>query len=125
MRVAIGPRFDGWPQPGSQLPEDTGEVLVARDAQMESDWDEWGYVPDVHGEGPIAIYYQPFARPTAEVMALQDPYDRGDEFIFEPYKILLAAPGLWLLTLVSPEESPVFREALLGELMQAGSTSSP
>ncbi len=112
MRVAVeGADESGflpWSRGRLDLPVGTGEALVVRDVAMEAAWDEKGYVRDELGEGPVAIYYRPFARRTAQVLAMQDPYDHGDDFIFEPYPMLMVAKGLSLVTVVTPDEAPDF-----------------
>ncbi|GAA2904544.1 hypothetical protein Acy02nite_60300 [Actinoplanes cyaneus] len=122
MRVAAGAEavngFGSWPERAAQVPAGTGEVLVARDTAMESGWDDRGYAPDRRGEGPFALYYRPLTRLTTEVMAHQDPYERTG-FRFDPYPMVLAGPGMSLLTLVAPEPDGDFTKALLAALVSS------
>jgi hypothetical protein len=91
---------------------------------MESHWDEHGYTPDTTGQGPFAIYYRPFARRTTEVLALEDPYEHGDHFRYEPYEMVVVGSGLTLLTVVSPDGAEEFTGTILeGLVAQAASLS--
>jgi hypothetical protein len=51
--------FVPWGESGEDFPSEHGEILVVRDADMESAWNEYGYDAPGDLEGPIGILYEP------------------------------------------------------------------
>ncbi|WP_067503466.1 hypothetical protein [Actinoplanes sp. TFC3] len=119
LRVAVGvddsAPFEPWA--GGMVATGREEILVARDEDMEVFWDEHGYALDATGEGPFAIYYSPYGPRSSKVLALEDPYNHGDGFAYEPYEMLVAGRGMSLLTLVTPDEAKEFSATLLDALL--------
>ncbi|HEX5115506.1 MAG TPA: hypothetical protein VFW65_09960 [Pseudonocardiaceae bacterium] len=123
MRTAVdgvlGSEFFRWHDVRPALPDGQGEILVARDAAMNDDWDEHGYRLLPEGEGPFYILYRR-APTNLRVLALQDPF--GLDYRFEPYERELVGGGLSLVTVVLPDADGEFsrgvmaaaRDALLG-----------
>lgn len=115
--ATIGP-FLPWPQARADVPAETGELYVARDAAMEADWDEYGYDPREDGEGPFALLYTPSPLPTTTIRAEQDPYgDRGSGFT--PHEAVLVTAGLSLITMVTPDDDSPFSRDLRDRLIRA------
>ncbi|MGC5021265.1 hypothetical protein [Micromonospora sp. DT47] len=110
--------FLPWPRSRGDVPAGTGEVLVARDTQMEQRWDDVGYSLLEHDEGPFAVLYQPSGRSAVEIKLDEDPYDRPG-FRFGPYPATLVAAGLSLVTLVTPDIESPFSRGILDALRQA------
>jgi hypothetical protein len=121
MIVAVtgvrGDEFAEWSTVRDELPEDAGELLVARDASMEARWDEVGYALMEGGEGPFALYYRRAPRPVVRVRLLDDPYEHGSEF--EPYEATMVSSGMYLVTIVTPGLDSPFSRGLLDLLRQA------
>jgi hypothetical protein len=92
MRVTIGESeavpFRDW-DGTAVLSPGPEEILIARDEAMESHW----------------------------VLALQDPYDHGDGFIYEPYEMVVVGFGLTLLTVVSPDDTDEFTATIIERLL--------
>ena len=119
MVVAVGRQnnepFVPWDDRTVRLSPGTEEVLVARDLEMTTRWDEDGYASDATGLGPFAIYYRPYARRTTEMLALQDPYEH--DFVYEPYPVVVVGAGLSLLTIVTPDDAGAFRQTIAQHLI--------
>ena len=101
---------------------DRSGLLIARDEGMEANWDRSGYALDEHGEGPLALYYQPVGWQSLPMVPRKDPYGRAG-FRYEPYDITVVGTGLSLFTLVTPDDSAFTRAALATLLASAGSTA--
>ncbi|MFP1627904.1 hypothetical protein ACLB9X_22645 [Streptomyces sp. 5K101] len=106
--------FAPWAPGVLQLGERSGHVLVARDEDMVAGWDDSGHVLDSRQEGPFSVAYEPAGRQSLKVMALEDPYVRTG-FGYEPYEISLVGSGLYMITVVAPEEGP-FGQAVVDAL---------
>ncbi|WP_018654746.1 hypothetical protein [Actinomadura flavalba] len=96
------------------LPAASGNVLVARDAEMVRRWDEDGYEPDAGGEGPFMVMYEPCRAPAVRVHVLDDPYARP--FGFAAHDAVLVGARLSLVTLVAPDRDGGFSRWLVAEL---------
>ena len=107
LRIAAGDEntdlFSLWTPGATVWGELTGHVLIARDEEMVTGWDEAGYVLDAREEGPFSLAYEPAGWKSLKATALEDPYARTG-FGYEPYQITLVGSGLWLITVVAPEE---------------------
>ncbi|ATW50662.1 hypothetical protein [Streptomyces peucetius] len=118
LRVASGDEDTGvfWPwTPGAiRWGERTGHVCVARDEKAAAVWDESGYVLDSSGEGPFSVAYEPAGWRSLKATALEDPYVRTG-FGYQPYEISLVGSGLWLITVVAPEDR-TFRRSVVDTL---------
>lgn len=113
----IGP-FLPWLEARGDVPAESGELYVARDAGMEKDWDDFGYDPREDGEGPFALLYGPSPRSSTTISFEEDPYgDRG--FRFDPYEAVLITAGLALITIVTPDEEGSFSRDLRDRLTRA------
>ncbi|SCG69547.1 hypothetical protein GA0070613_4627 [Micromonospora inositola] len=110
--------FLPWQTSRNDVPAGTGEVLVARDAQMEQRWDEVGYSLMEHDEGPFALLYQPSGRTTVQIQVDEDPYGPSG-FRFEPHSATLITAGLSLVTVVTPDAESPFSRRILDALRQA------
>jgi len=109
--------FAAWDS-ARQMPVGTGDVLVARDPQMERRWDDVGYRLMEGDEGPFAVLYEPVVPPLVEIQFNEDPYGRGD-FTFDPYSATMVAAGLSLVTVVTPDADSPFSRRILDGLGQA------
>ncbi|WP_327151183.1 hypothetical protein [Nocardia sp. NBC_01329] len=98
-----------WSEPGD-------EILVARDEEMLTFWDEAGYSLDERDEGPFMLMYSPARWKSLQVTALEDPYARSEESNYDPYEITLVESGLWMITVVVPEEG-VFGRCVVDTLI--------
>lgn len=101
---------------------DTGSLLIARDEEMEANWDRSGYVLDERGEGPLALYYVPAGWQSLPMVPQKDPYGHVG-FRYEPYDITVVGAGLYLFTLVTPDDSAFTRAALDTLLLSFSSTA--
>ncbi|MEV0806663.1 hypothetical protein [Micromonospora sp. NPDC050200] len=99
---------------GAQMPARRGEVLLAKNRDMELRWERDGYF--IEGdEGPVAILYEPAASPSMTMLAIDDPYCRGGSFLYEPYEVTLLGRGMSLVTLVTPQDSSLFETEVVAE----------
>ncbi|WP_460364073.1 hypothetical protein [Actinocorallia lasiicapitis] len=90
---------------------------MARDRAMEVAWDDAGYgLSD--GEGPFALYYEPFLPRTRRIQFLEDPYQR-DGFRFLPYEAGLVGSGLWLVTVITPDSSSLFSRGIIDAVISS------
>ncbi len=117
MRVAITGADDSdfvdWLEVRASIPVDDGELLIVRDADMETAWEEHGYQIPGSAEGPLAILYQPCPARVFSVKAISDPYARDTQFKFEQYGVIVAGSGLTLMTVVTPDtDSKFFRDVI-------------
>jgi hypothetical protein len=119
MVVAIGETgtFTTWAVARAAVPAGTGQVLVARDEQMEQRWDRDGWILVDRDEGPFAVLYQPSPSPQVEVQFNDDPYDRGANF--EPYSATMVMAGMSLVTVITPDRDSPFTRQVLLRLQQA------
>lgn len=119
MRVAVddvaGSEFVAWAGEAARLPAERAEILVARDEDMVDSWDRDGYRLTPDGDGPFQIIYERCPLSRLRVLALDDPYGRTG-FAFEPYEVLLAGTGLYLVTLVTPDADSEFSRSLIDEM---------
>jgi hypothetical protein len=120
MRTAVGgvlgSEFFRWHDIRPALPDERGEILVARDAAMNDDWDEHGYRLGSRGEGPFYILYN--RTPTnLRMLALQDPLSLG--YQFEPYEVELVGSGLFLITVVLPDADSDFSTGVMAAVRDA------
>lgn len=111
--------FSPWVPGQVRASADRGGVLIARDEHMEAVWDLSGYVLDKRGEGPLALYYEPAGWQSLPVVPQEDPYGRVG-FRYEPYDITVVGAGLYLFTLVTPDDGAFTRAALDTLLLSAG-----
>ncbi|MGA3563508.1 hypothetical protein [Melissospora conviva] len=108
--------FVQWRERGLMLPRSKGDVMVARDSMFREVWDERGYVADLTGEGPLTIYYEPCERGFIKAVMREEPYRRDPRYKFSPFDALLLGDGCSVLTIVTPEEVPGFRDEVLNLL---------
>ncbi|XVU27949.1 hypothetical protein ACQPZJ_13155 [Actinoplanes sp. CA-054009] len=111
--------FTGWAEWAGRLPKNVGEVMVARDPEMPSQWDENGYFTDAAGEGPMMFIYEPCADKFVSSVFLDEPYIREDDFGSSQFEGLLLGVGCSSFTLVSPDDAPRFRDGVLELLRRA------
>lgn len=104
--------FAPWIPATVEWGELTDEILVARDEEMLTAWDEAGYALDGRGEGPFMLMYQPAGWKSLQVTALEDPYIRSGGFIYDPYEITMVGSGLWMITVIVPEEGAFGRSVV-------------
>lgn len=107
--------FSPWAPATVPWGERTDEILVARDEEMLIAWDEAGYVLDARGEGPFMLMYRPAGWKSLQARALEDPYVRSEGPDYEPYEITLVGSGLWMITVVVPEEG-IFGQSVVDTL---------
>ncbi len=119
----VGP-FLPWRSRRGQVPAGTGEVYVARDAEMEQRWDDVGYSLMEQAEGPFAVLYQPASQPAVEIQLNDDPYERKG-FGFDPYPATLVTAGLSLVTVVTPDADSPFSRGIINALSQALISQAP
>ncbi|MEV8438252.1 hypothetical protein AB0425_12810 [Actinosynnema sp. NPDC051121] len=121
MRVSAGDParspFVTWRDERPVLPEARGEVLVARDERMLSDWDEHGYEVPGSSAGPFALLYEPCPAPRFPALAQEDPYARGA--LFDPYQITIVGAALSLVTIVTPDEDSEFSRRVIDGVIDA------
>ena len=121
MQVSAGdpaePPFITWRDAGPALPETRGEVLVARDERMLSDWDEHGYALPGSAVGPFFLLYQPCPAPRFRAQVQQDPYVTGMRF--DPYPVTIVGTGLSLITIVTPDEDSEFSRSVIDGMIAA------
>lgn len=101
------------------LPSSRGDVMVARDLALCDAWDEHGYFTDPKGEGPLTIYYEPCKGGLIKTVMRERPYRRDPRYGFDPFDALLVGDGCSVLTIVTPDEAPDFRDDVLDLLRQA------
>jgi hypothetical protein len=123
MRICVttadDSEFIGWPAARASVPDEEGELLIVRDADMESAWDEHGYQVPGSTEGPIAILYQPCTARVFSVTARSDPYARDALFRFDPYDVLVVGSGLTLVTIVTPDTDSEFSKTAIDKLVSS------
>ncbi|WDZ84084.1 hypothetical protein [Micromonospora cathayae] len=111
--------FSRWRAGAGALPESRGDVMVARDSALRDAWDEHGYFTDRTGRGPLAIYYEPCEKGLIKTVMQEEPYRREPQYGFSPFDALLLGDGCSVLTIVTPDGAPHFRDEVLGLLRQA------
>ncbi len=114
--------FSPWVSRQIGTSADRNGLLIARDEEMEANWDASGYALDERGEGPLALYYEPAGWQSLTMVPRKDPYGRVG-FHYEPYDITVVGAGLYLFTLVTPGDSAFTRTALDTLLLSAGPTA--
>ncbi|MFJ8761892.1 hypothetical protein [Streptomyces cyaneofuscatus] len=114
--------FSPWVSRQVGTSADRNGLLIARDKEMEANWDASGYALDERGEGPLALYYEPAGWQSLTMVPRKDPYGRVG-FHYEPYDITVVGAGLYLFTLVTPGDSAFTRTALDTLLLSAGPTA--
>jgi hypothetical protein len=107
--------FSPWTRATVEWGELTDKILVARDEEMLTAWDESGYALDGRDEGPFMLMYRPAGWKSLQATALADPYVRSAGSNYEPYEITLVGSVLWMITVVVPEEG-VFGKAVVDTL---------
>lgn len=107
--------FSPWTPGLTGTSADAGSLLIARDQEMEANWDTFGYVLDERGEGPLALAYEPVNWQSLPMTPQKDPYGRAG-FRYEPYDIKVVGAGLHLVTVVTPDDS-VFTRVVLDTLL--------
>jgi hypothetical protein len=119
MVVAIGEAgtFTTWAVAREAVPAGSGELLVARDGEMERRWDRDGWILMERGEGPFAVFYRPSPSPVVDIQFHDDPYARG--FDFEPYGATMITAGMSLVTVVTPDKDSPFTRDVLARLQRA------
>lgn len=110
--------FSLW-RAGAALPGLRGDVMVARDSAHRNAWDEHGYSTDPTGQGPLTIYYEPCEKGLIKTVMREEPYRRDPGYAFSPFDALLLGDGCSVLTIVTPEEAPDFRDDVLDLLRRA------
>lgn len=94
--------------------QESAEIYLVRDRDMDDHWERCGYALDDRGEGPICLMYRPFEATAVSVWALEDPYEHGVGR-FAPYDLRVVGQGLHLVTIVLPDGGGSFgREVLSG-----------
>jgi hypothetical protein len=123
MRVALdGPEVyadGGWPDVRDQVAADRGEILVARDKDMDVAWEEHGYDIPGEPEGPFAVFYRPCPATQFTAQVTTDPYDRGGDLIFNPYEVQVVGAGLSLVTLVTPDMEKGFSQQVIAAFIES------
>jgi len=94
---------------------ETAEIYLVRDRDMDDHWERFGYSLDESLEGPLRLAYRPFPTGVFPVVALEDPYGRNDPS-FEPYDLRVVGAGLYLVTVVLPEGEGSFGADVLAAL---------
>ncbi|ONI88628.1 hypothetical protein ALI144C_06240 [Actinosynnema sp. ALI-1.44] len=121
MRISAGDPaqtpFVTWQDARSDIPETCGEVLVAKDERMLSDWDDHGYEIPGSAVGPFALLYQPCQAPRFEALVQHDPYARG--LPFDPYPVIVVATDLSLITIVTPDGDSEFSQSVINGVIAA------
>jgi hypothetical protein len=121
MRISTGDpaqsSFVTWRDERPALPEVRGEVLVARDEGMLSDWDEHGYEIPGSTAGPFALFYRPCPAPSFSALVQDDPYAGG--MLFDPYPITIVGAALSLVTVVTPDENSEFSRGVIDGVIAA------
>jgi hypothetical protein len=121
MRISAGDpaqgQFVAWRDTRLPIPEACGEVLVAQDERMVSDWTDHGYAIPGSAVGPFALFYQPCAAPRFAALVQQDPYARG--LGFEPYPVTVVATDLSLVTVVTPDDDSEFSRSVIDGVIAA------
>lgn len=115
--------FRRWADGTIAIPAIEGEVLIAKDPEMNDQWDEFGYeIPDLT-EGPIYITYEPCRVREFTATVRNDPYKRNREhnFQFDPYDIIFAGRGLSLVTIVTTEFNEKFANLVYELFVSAAS----
>jgi hypothetical protein len=118
LRVAIGDdgeTFRSWSLGSRGLPESAGQLLIARDEEMEAFWEDSGYELDSNDEGPLAIAYQAANWTDLKIKLMQDPYLRSG-FSFSPYDASLIGRNYYLVSIVTPPVESDFTQSVLGQL---------
>lgn len=92
-------RFVAWRTSGTAIPEASGDVLIAQDERMLSDWDEHGYELPDSIVGPFAVFYRPCPATQFPALVQRDPYARDPAHQFEPCPVTVVGVGLWLVTI--------------------------
>jgi hypothetical protein len=123
--------FGAWGEWVGRLPRIRGDVMVARDPEMQSMWETEGYFIDAAGEGPLTIYYEPCKAEFLAATFRAEPYIREAGYGFDPFDGLILGTGCSVLTLVSPEDSGQLRDDVLDLLrstvadLSTGSATDP
>lgn len=121
MRVSTGDPaespFVTWRDARPAVPEKRGEVLVARDERMLSDWDEHGYAIPGSAVGPFYLLYEPCPAPQFSALLQHDPYAGGMRF--DPYPVTIVGTGLSLVTVVTPDEDSEFSRSVIDGVVAA------
>lgn len=95
--------------------DDTAEIYLVRDRDMDDHWERSGYTLDEWLEGPVRLAYRPFTARVIPVRALEDPYSRSDPW-FDPYDLRVVGQGLFLVTVVIPEGEGSFGADVIAAL---------
>ena len=106
----ISTEFHRWADENIAIPEIEGELLIAKNPEMNDQWEEFGYEIPNSTEGPIYITYEPCRVRELTATVKNDPYKRNSEhnFQFDPYDIIFAGRGLNLVTIVTTESNEKF-----------------
>lgn len=112
-----GDEFCPWNPKALTLSADRVHILVARDREMEVEWDNRGYALDSLGEGPFSIAYEPCGWKTLGARLLEDPYSR-EGFGFVPYEATVVGAGLYMVSVVTPDAESAFSKDVLDDLVE-------
>lgn len=104
--------FQPWASDPVQIPEDSGTILIARDEQMVSEWDDRGYTLDSFDEGPLQIEYEPASWSSLEVQVLSDPLQVSG-YSFKPYEAIVVGRGYYIVSLVTPPLESSFSRTMV------------
>jgi hypothetical protein len=116
MEVSVeGEDFYRWNPNPVHLPKDSGTILIARDRQMVSWWDDNGYTIDSAGEGPLSVSYSPASWKSLRVNLIQDPMSRKG-FSFIPYEAVLVGASYSIVSIVTPPLDSGFSAAMVNNL---------
>jgi hypothetical protein len=109
---SAGESFQPWVSDPVQIPEDSGTILIARDDQMVSEWDDRGYTLDSFNEGPLQIEYEPASWNSLEIQVLRDPL-QASGYSFNPYEAIVVGRGYYIVSLVTPPLESSFSRTMI------------
>ena len=115
--------FYPWNPDSVQLPEGSGAILIARDLQMVSWWDDNGYTLDSAGEGPLSVSYCPASWKSLRVNLIQDPMSRTG-FRFIPYEAILIGTNYHIVSMVTPPLESSFSTSMINNLASSLAAAS-
>jgi hypothetical protein len=107
--------FREWASAPVSMPRTAAVILIARDEQMVSGWDDYGYAIDPMGEGPLMVSYQPTNWNSLKVQVIEDPFSR-EGFQFLPYEAIIVGAEYYVLTLTTPPLDSQFAKDVVGDM---------